>query len=55
VAAAEQWRHGRGCSDSGEGRSDAEECVAQLGPTWSREGVEMVARLGEPAEGRARR
>jgi hypothetical protein len=41
-------------SDSGEGRSDADECVAWLGPRCPREGARWVPGLGEQAEVRAR-
>jgi hypothetical protein len=40
--------------DSGEDRSDADECVAQLGPRCPREGARWVPGLGEQAEVRAR-
>jgi hypothetical protein len=41
-------------SNSGEGRSDADECVARLGPRCPREGARWVPGLGEHAEVRAR-
>jgi hypothetical protein len=41
-------------SDSGEGRSNADECVAQLGPRCPRKGARWVPGLGEQAEVRAR-
>jgi hypothetical protein len=53
AAAAEQWRRGRGSSDSSEDRGGAEQGVALVAPRCPREVARRVPGLGEPAEGRA--
>jgi hypothetical protein len=53
--AAEQWRHDRGSSDSGENRDGSELCAARVASMCPREGARWVPGLGEQAEGRAQR
>jgi hypothetical protein len=55
AAAAEQWRRGRGSSDSGEKRGGSQQCAARVASMCPREGARWVPELGEPSEGRARR
>jgi hypothetical protein len=54
AAAAEQWRRGRGNSDSGAGKGDAQQCTAPGASMWPREDARQAPGLGGSAEGRAR-
>jgi hypothetical protein len=53
-AAAAQRRHGRGSSDDGEARGDAQQCVALEASMWPREDDRKFPGLGGSAKGRAR-
>jgi hypothetical protein len=55
AAAVEQWRRGRGSSDSGEKRGAAEQCAARVASMCPREGARWIPGLREPAEERVRR
>jgi hypothetical protein len=55
AAAAEQWRRGRGSSDSGEKRGGAQQCAARVTSMCQREGSRWIPGFGEPAEERVRR
>jgi hypothetical protein len=54
AAAAAQRRCGRGSSDGGEERGDAQQCVAPEASMWPREDARQVSGFGGSAEGRAR-
>jgi hypothetical protein len=55
AAAAEQRRLGRGKSDGGAGKGDAQQCAAPGASMWPREDARQVTGRGGSAEGRARR
>jgi hypothetical protein len=50
----EQWRCGRGSSDSGENRDETQQCAPRVASMCPREGARWVPGLGELAEARAR-
>jgi hypothetical protein len=53
AAATAQRRCGRGSSDGGEGRGDAQQCAAPGASMWPREDARQVTGRGESAEGQA--
>jgi hypothetical protein len=55
AAAAAQRRCGRGISDGGEERGDAQQCAAPGASMWPRADARQVTERGGSAEGRARR